>query len=111
MERYGTAEANKWLDRTELFSVTQKYDQSVSDYITEIQRKQEKCNASESIVMDVAIKGLKPALRQHILHHAPKCLKNILDWGRLTECATTGVEATSEGMAEILKKLERMELR
>src|SRR5271157_4936260 len=61
--------------------------------------------------MDVAIKGLKPALRQHILHHSPKCLKDILDWGRLAECATTGVEATSEGMSEIQKKLECMELR
>jgi len=41
IERYGTAEANKWLDRSELFSVVQKPDQSVSDYITEIQKKQE----------------------------------------------------------------------
>ena len=57
---------------TELLDITQRPEESCNDYFSRVLKKSQQSTADKSLVSSLAIKGLKPAIKQMVMPQNPK---------------------------------------
>ena len=57
---------------TELLDITQRPEESCNDYFTRVLKKAQQSTADKSLVSSLAIKGLRPAIKQIVMPQNPK---------------------------------------
>ena len=102
--QYKRDEVYKWKDSAEVWSTTQKSDQSVEDYFAAILKKAMRAKLSEEQTLFCVINGLKHGIRQAVLQHEPKNIQDVRKWGMIAE--SSGTEAESTNLMGVVKRLE-----
>ena len=71
LERY-VSKATAWQDRVALFDCRQIKNQTVEEYLQQMETKAARAQASKEQIVAAMINGLLPDIRQQVLHHEPK---------------------------------------
>lgn len=104
-ERYDTATANRWRRAADLWQMRQSSTQSLDDFVTSVELAGQKIEASTEHLFQVAINGLRPALRQLVVAHDPQTLDDLRKWGRLAECSQQEAAHADQDLSTVIREL------
>lgn len=114
-ERYGPQEAHAWKSTADLWTLKQTCGQSIDDYITTVIKAGQKVGVEENQLYLIALNGLRPAIRQHVIQHKLKSLEDLRHWGRLTELSLRDsaleeapLEATARELASLKEEIKKL---
>lgn len=77
MNRYGPQETHAWKLTADLWLLRQEKGQSVDDYITSIVKAGKKIGVDERQLYSIALNGLRPIIRQHVIQHPLSDLEDL----------------------------------
>ena len=107
-ERYFPNELHKFRTATDMWSRTQKADESVDDFITAVRTAADQTDfKDEKQIGYCIIKGLKPALRLHVLQNTHDDLDQIIHSARVAEIAqnSAGEDSTVSDLTRTVSLL------
>ena len=107
-ERYVQPNHLQWKIETEIYDVVQKPNQTVHDYLTEMQFKAQRSRINAEILLQLAVKGLRPHIRSQVLQHEKLDWDTLVKWATLAESTTIVPVAESAELAKILDTMNQM---
>ena len=107
-ERYVQPNHLQWKIETEIYDVVQKPSQTVHDYLTEMQFKAQRSKINAEILLQLAVKGLRPHIRSQVLQHERLDWDTLVKWATLAESTTTVTATESAELTKILETMNQM---
>lgn len=103
--RYGPRVTDAWKRSAELWGMRQQQGQSTDDFLTAVQQAAQKLDAPETQTFQVALHGLRPSIRQHVIQHDPSSVEDLRKWGRVTEMSQTDQSDTEKSLRDTVQEL------
>jgi hypothetical protein len=92
-DRYAASELRKWSRASDIWSINQQAGESSDDYIMKVQKEAKQVGMTEDAMIRYAIiKGLRPAIRAHVLQVNPDTTDKLIiaaRVGELSDVSTT----------------------
>lgn len=117
IERYGPQAAHAWKSTADLWLLKQAKGQSIDDYLTSVIKAGQKVGVSEENLYFIALNGLRPSIRQHVIQHELSSLEDLRQWGRITELSLrdsalddSPFEATARELAEMKAEIRKLRI-
>lgn len=117
IERYGPQAAHAWKSTADLWLLKQSKGQSIDDYITSVVKAGQKVRVGEDQLYFIALNGLRPCIRQHVIQHEIHSLDDLRQWGRITELSLrdsaldeSPFEATARELAEVKAEIQKLRI-
>ena len=115
--RYGPSMTDAWKRAAELWQMKQLPQQSIDDFLTMTQQAAQKLDVTAEQTFMVALNGLRPNIRQHVVQHDPTTIDDLRKWGRLTEMsqedhhdAERHLRETVQELAAVKDELKKLQL-
>jgi len=103
-ERFADSDMFRWKQASAIFARQQGATETVDTYITDIQNLAKKVPIKdETLIRFALIKGLKPAIRQHVLQTSSTTLDDTIKAARISEAAATQCPTDSADVASLSK--------
>src|SRR6218665_2063545 len=83
----------------------QQSSQTTDDFITSIQKVAQKLDIPPEQTFMVALSGLRPNIRQHVIQHDPKSMEDIQKWGRVTETSQEDSTEAAQHLRDTVSEL------
>ena len=93
-ERYQAQERDKWKRAAELFNLHQTTNQTVADFLTNIEMLAKKAGLGDAQTVFAAVNGLTPVLRQAVLTKEVNTVETVRKWATIAEGAVDSNQAT-----------------
>lgn len=117
IERYGPQAAHAWKSTADLWLLKQAKGQSIDDYLTAVLKAGQKIGVGEENLYFIALNGLRPSIRQHVIQHELSSLEDLRQWGRITELSLrdsalddSPFEATARELAEMKAEIRKLRI-
>jgi hypothetical protein len=105
-ERYALTPADRWKQTADIWSRQQSVNESVDDYVANMQVAATRVDMPDRSLVDAVIKGLKPHLRVAVLQHRVDNLRDLLSVARITENATSDDANSLASFESVTAKLD-----
>src|SRR6267154_3033117 len=110
LERFRRPDDVAWQEVSSLYDRPQEVNESVEQYVNEMQRRGALCGANDEHIRFSILHGLKPSVKSVILNHDVTGIGNIVKWGITAEkIAETGSSATNDKRDKLEKMLHNMQ--
>lgn len=112
IERYGIRRDEAWKRAAALWQLQQQPHQSTDDFLTHVNQEAQRLAVPPDQTFQVALNGLRPTIRQHVLQHDLRNVADIQKWARITESSQEDPKDTERtlrvltAVTEELKKLQ-----
>ena len=101
LQRFGRSKAQQWQDMTSIWTEVQG-DQTVDDYVRRLTHMAKRLpDLDDTMLMHAITRGLRPAIRTHVLQSGATTMADLLASARISEMATTTASADSNVNAVI----------
>lgn len=117
IDRYGPRPTHAWKATADLWQLRQQKEQSTDDFITAVVKAGHRIGIEDDQLHLVALNGLRPSIRQHVIQHPIKDLDDLRQWGRLTELSLqdapdddSSLRATARELAELKDEIRRLRI-
>src|SRR6218665_2915757 len=105
IDRYGPSATYAWKRAADLWKMRQQSSQTTDDFITSIQQVAQKLDIPSEQTFMVALSGLRPNIRQHVIQHDPKSMEDIQKWGRVTEISQEDSTEAAQHLRDTVSEL------
>lgn len=96
-ERFTPSDFTRWTKVSDMFSRFQYSNESVDEYVVQLQKMARSTNLTDDNIIRYAIlKGLRPEIRSYVLQNNAKNIADVLSFGRIAEQVRPGAPALSD---------------
>lgn len=109
VERYGPQQELAWKSTASLWQLQQSKGQSTEDFVATVVKEGRKIGIDDNQLHCIALNGMRPELRQHVIQHSVRNLDELRRWGKLTELSLQDVadeDSAASNMARELAELK-----
>src|SRR6218665_1016070 len=113
IERYGIRQDEAWKRAAALWKLQQQPHQSTDDFLTQVQQEAQRLAVPPDQSFQVALNGLRPTIRQHVLQHDLRNVADIQKWARITESSQedpTDTERTLRVLSAVKEELQKLQV-
>jgi len=105
--RYALTDLQKWRKASSMWERDQKTCESVDTFITDIKRAAKQIPITDqNLVRFAVLKGLRPAIRLHVLQSKATTLNDVIDAARVAEAALDATkDVTDNTVSELTKQI------
>src|SRR5271163_1177415 len=108
MQRFRREENCKWRDVAQLWRTSQTENQSVEDYIQDMEAQGQKAHLPEETVKLAILNGFKSNIRNMCLQHEINDMTALRRWSLVAEQCDSTKSAPSSDLDSVLERMERL---
>jgi hypothetical protein len=106
LERFSPLRRKTWQSKASLWSMKQKPNQNVSEYISEVQRMAGLINVDNATAFDVMFNGVLPKIRSFLLQKEVDNIEDLIKYSRQAEDLNIPDQNANSEILETMKQIQ-----